>query len=91
LKVVAGGTRTFGHHLVTWRPDHAVGAYYWALRTRHMREFVLRPLRSVATKFHLHRPWRIPATLVAELGGMLWAARLHAKGPRLIAREPIDR
>jgi GT2 family glycosyltransferase len=89
LKVAAGGTRTFGEHLTTWRPDHAVGAYYWALRTGHWREFFLRPARSVATRYHAGRPWRIPATLFAELGGMLWAARLHAAGPRHAGR-PAD-
>ena len=82
LKAVEGGTRTFGEHLTTWRPDHAVGAYYWALRTRCWREFVRRPLRSVATRFHLRRPWRIPPTLWAEFSGMLWALRLNRSGPR---------
>jgi GT2 family glycosyltransferase len=85
LKAGDGGTRTFGHHLTTWRSDHAVGAYYWALRTRSWREFSVRPVRSVATRFHLRRPWRIPHTAIAELGGMLWALRLYAHGPRLIA------
>ena len=69
LKVATGGTRTYGEHLTTWRPDHAVGAYYFGLRTGAWREFAARPLRAVATRYHLARPWRIPATLVAELGG----------------------
>lgn len=86
LKAGAGGTRSFGEHLTTWRPDHAVGAYYWALRTRTWREFAARPVRAVATKFHLRHPWRIPVTLAAELGGMLWALCLHLRGPRLNAR-----
>jgi hypothetical protein len=85
LKAGAGGTRSFGEHLTTWRPDHAVGAYYFGLRTGHWREFVARPARSVRTRFHLRHPWRIPGTLLAELGGMLWAFRLHVRGPRLIA------
>jgi GT2 family glycosyltransferase len=85
LKVAAGGTRSFGEHLTTWRPDHAVGAYYWALRTHSWREFFYRPLRSVATRFHLRHPWRIPPTLLAELGGMLWAFALYLRGPRRIA------
>jgi GT2 family glycosyltransferase len=86
LKADAGGTRTFGHHLTTWRGDHAVGAYYWALRTGSWREFVLRPWRAVATRFHLRRPWRIPPTVIAELAGMLWAMRLHRSGPKRISR-----
>jgi glycosyltransferase involved in cell wall biosynthesis len=84
LKVASGGTRSFGEHLTTWRPDHAVGAYYWSLRTRSWREFFARPLRSVATRFHLRHPWRIPATVFAELGGMLWAIGLYFRGPRRI-------
>jgi glycosyltransferase involved in cell wall biosynthesis len=86
LKVASGGTRTFGEHLTTWRPDHAVGAYYWGLRTRSWREFFARPMRSVATRFHLRHPWRIPATVFAELGGMLWAFGLYLRGPRRIPR-----
>jgi GT2 family glycosyltransferase len=89
LKADAGGTRSFGEHLSTWRPDHAVGAYYWGLRTRAWREFALRPVRSVATKFHLRHPWRIPATLGAELGGMVWAAKLYLGGPRLLGPEAL--
>lgn len=84
LKIASGGTRAFGEHLTTWRPDHAVGAYYWGLRTRSWREFFARPLRSVATRFHLRHPWRIPATVFAELGGMLWAIGLYFRGPRRI-------
>jgi GT2 family glycosyltransferase len=84
LKVASGGTRTFGEHLTTWRPDHAVGAYYWGLRTQSWREFFARPVRSVATRFHLRHPWRIPPTVIAELGGMLWALGLYFRGPRRI-------
>lgn len=84
LKVASGGTRTFGEHLTTWRPDHAVGAYYFGLRCRAWREFLGRPWRSVATKYHLRHPWRTVPTFVAELRGMAWALALHAKGPRLI-------
>lgn len=86
LKDTGGGTRTFGEHLTTWRPDHAVGAYYYALRTRRglgwLADFVSRPLRSVATRYHLKHPWRIPVTLLAEARGMLWALRLYLGGPR---------
>lgn len=81
LKVEAGGTRSYGDHRSTWRPDHAVGAYYFALRTQTWREFLARPWQSVATRYHLRRPWRVPVTLVAELRGMAWAWRLHRAGP----------
>jgi GT2 family glycosyltransferase len=81
LKAGSGGTRTYGEHLATWRPDHAVGAYYYGLRTRELGVFATRPWRAVSTRYHLRRPWRIPATLVAELGGMLWAVGLCLRGP----------
>ncbi|WP_053076487.1 glycosyltransferase family 2 protein [Caenimonas sp. SL110] len=82
LKVTAGGTRTFGDHLSTWRPDHAVGAYYFALRTGTWRDFATRPLRSVTTRYHLRHPWRIVGTLFAELSAMAWAAALTLRGPK---------
>ena len=84
LKDASGGTRTYGEHLTTWRPDHAVGAYYFALRTRAWRELLTRPFRSVMTRFHLRRPWRIVGTLWAEVRGLLWALRLRASGPRFV-------
>lgn len=91
LKAGAGGTRSFGDHLTTWRSDHAVGAYYWALRTGAWREFARRPAQSVTTRFHLRRPWRIPVTLAAELGGMLWALKLYLSGPKRLAAPGAER
>jgi GT2 family glycosyltransferase len=82
LKAGSGGTRTYGEHLTTWRPDHAVGAYYYGLRTGTMKEFLVRPWRAIATRYHLRHPWRIPATLLAELTGMAWAVVLFLRGPR---------
>lgn len=82
LKAEAGGTRSYGEHLTSWRPDHAVGAYYYGLRTGRLREFVVRPCRAIATRYHLRHPWRIPGTLVAELAGMCWAFGLFLRGPR---------
>ncbi len=84
LKAGGGGTRTFGDHLTTWRPDHAVGNYYFAFVTGAWREALVRPWRAVSTRFHLRHPWRIPATLWAELRGLAWAIRLFAAGPARI-------
>lgn len=88
LKVSAGGTRSYGEHLTTVRPDHAVGAYYYILRTwkgqRSAKAFLFRPFRSILTRHHLRRPWFIAFTLVAELRAMLWALSLFARGPRHI-------
>ena len=88
LKVVSGGTRTFGEHLTTWRPDHAVGAYYFLLRTwrggSSAVTFISRLFTSVATRHHFRRPWYVPITLLAELRGVIWALLLFCRGPRLI-------
>jgi len=89
LKVSEGGTRTFGDHLRSVRPNHAVGAYYYILRTWSGRQsfvrFLSRPLKAIATRHHLHRPWWIPPTLVAEFSGMAWAGVLAAQGPRYLS------
>lgn len=86
LKAEAGGTRTFGEHLTTWRPDHAVGAYYYQLRTWRgwpsLRAMLWRPARAIMTRHHAARPWWIPVTLAAEIRGLVWAVLLAAGGPR---------
>jgi GT2 family glycosyltransferase len=89
LRVSTGGTRKFGDHLRSFRPNHAVGAYYFILRTwsgwQSLGRFMSRPLKAIATRYHLRRPWWIPATLVAELTGMAWALVLAAQGPRYLS------
>lgn len=89
LHVRAGGTRSHGSHLTTIGPAHAVGAYYFALRTGGIASCVRRPLRSVLTRHHLRHPWWIPVTLVSELRGLLLARRLNQSGPRLIGTPRI--
>jgi len=88
LKAERGGTRSFGHHLTTIKPGHAVGAYYYHLRTGSLSErfrgMTGRLCRSVTTRHHLRRPWWIVPTLVAELSGLLWALFLASRGPRLL-------
>jgi GT2 family glycosyltransferase len=85
LKATAGGTRLFGHHLTTFKPDHAVGDYYYILRTwtgwGSLGAFIGRPLRAIINRHHLRRPWWIPASLLAEIAGMIWAFRLSRLGP----------
>jgi glycosyltransferase involved in cell wall biosynthesis len=85
LKAAGGGTRTFGDHLTTWRPDHAVGAYYHGLRTGNWREFLSRPSRCVTTRYHLRHPWHVPGTLLAEIAGMCWACCLFIRGPKRLS------
>jgi GT2 family glycosyltransferase len=89
LKVGTGGTRTFGDHLRSYRPNHAVGAYYFILRTwsgwPSLGRFLARPLWSVSTRHHLRQPWWIPVTLIAEFTGIVWALVLAAQGPRYLS------
>lgn len=88
LQTPRGGTRAHGHHLQTLRPHHSVGEYYFLLRgaavKRRWRRLLLRPLRSVRTRFHLRHPWWIPLSLLAEARGLVWALRLFFRGPRHI-------
>lgn len=93
LKVSSGGTRTYGHHLTTIRPDHAVGRYYFNWRTcsfpiafaKSIRGF----FRSILTRHHAQKPWWIPLTLFAELRGFLWSCRLALAGPSLQKCPPV--
>lgn len=90
LKVERGGTRSFGQHLTTIRPDHSVGRYYFLLRTRQLPTALAGSLaellRSVRSRHHLRHPWWIPLTLIAELRGLAWALRLQLQGPRWMPR-----
>ena len=87
LKANSGGTRTYGEHLTTSRPDHAVGDYYYSLRSGKLGTFLVRPVKSIITRYHLRRPWQIPATLWAEFRGMAWALSLYRRGPRHVAAQ----
>lgn len=91
LKVSAGGTRSYGNFLTTIKPSHAVGEYYYLLKSRYVRFKVFRlmwhPLRAVRTRHHLRHPWQIPVTLIAELQAFFWALFLVMRGPRLLAEK----
>lgn len=88
LKVLAGGTRAYGNHLTSWKPEHSVGEYYYLLRTKGLPlglgKILARPIRAIYTRHHLYKPWWIPATLIAEFRGFLWALCLYLKEPRYI-------
>jgi GT2 family glycosyltransferase len=94
LKAGAGGIRAYGDFLTTMKPSHAVGEYYYLLRAQKIRGRLLkmlrRPLRAVRTKHHLSHPWWIPATLIAEARGFIWAVGLALRGPRLIGGRMTD-
>lgn len=86
LRVEHGGTRTRGSHLTSASPLHGVGDYYYALRCGsgldRLRYIARRPLREVATRFHLRRPWWIPVKLIGEARALWMAIRLAGGGPR---------
>jgi GT2 family glycosyltransferase len=91
LQVLTGGTRSFGDHLTTFFPFHAVGRYYYLLKVQN-RSFLQRgirilsgPFKAVTTKFHLSHPWWIPVTFLVECSGIAWAVLLSARGARLLS------
>ncbi len=88
LRAERGGTRSYGKHLTTVRPDHAVGRYYFQMRTRRLPAALAGSLKgwvsSVRSRHHLRHPWWIPPTLLAEGRGLLWALRLQLRGPALL-------
>ena len=94
LRASEGGTRAYGNHLRSASPAHSVGEYYdflkWSSPGRLFPNILGRMFRSIRTRHHARRPWWIPVTLVAELGGLVWAAALRVRGTRNI-RLPGDR
>ncbi|HVS10403.1 MAG TPA: glycosyltransferase [Planctomycetota bacterium] len=87
LRAPRGGTRAYGNHLRTVRPAHAVGEYYFLLKSRRTDRWLrmlARPLRAIRTRHHLRRPWWIPVTLAAEFAGWWWAVALKARGARTL-------
>ncbi|MBK8640020.1 MAG: glycosyltransferase [Chromatiaceae bacterium] len=88
LQAARGGTRAYGNPLCSASPAHSMGEYYLAFREGRGWErlgFILwRLFRSVRTRYHLARPWCIPIKLTGELRGLVWAARLHRRGPALL-------
>jgi glycosyltransferase involved in cell wall biosynthesis len=94
LKAPSGGTRTYGSHLSSARPEFSVGDYYFALKEgnglERLRYIARRMMREVRTRFHLMHPWWIPAKLVGELRGLVWALRLWTRGRRSIGGDVSD-
>lgn len=90
LRAPQGGTRSYGDHLRSASPAHSVGEYYdffkWSPAAALPGKVLGRMSREIRTRHHLRHPWWIPVTLAAEAGGVLWAAGLFARGPRLLNR-----
>lgn len=80
LKAPSGGTRVWGDHKTSARPEHSVGDYYFALlEGRGLERWAYsgrRMVRECCTRFHLAHPWFIPSKVVGELRGFALAARL---------------
>lgn len=90
LRTPSGGTRSYGNHLRTLLPAHSVGEYYFlfgARPPRWLRAAARRLVSSIRTRHHLRRPWWIPATLLSECLGILWALWLSWRGPVLISAD----
>lgn len=86
LQALRGGTRVYGLHRSTCKPDHAVGEYYFALRhgrgTQMLTFMGYRLYRALVTRHNLFKPWWIPLRLYAELHGLVWAMQLASQGPK---------
>ncbi len=88
LRAERGGTRAYGSHLTTTRPDHSVGEYYYLLTsprvTARGRKMFRRFAKATMTRHHLCRPWYIPLTLIAEARGLAQAILLQRVGRKLV-------
>ncbi len=86
LKAPSGGTRAWGNHQTSARPEHSVGDYYFILLEGRGREVVTCALRRIRqetlSRFHLAHPWYIPIKAVGEVRGFLMALRLAARRRR---------
>lgn len=91
LKTERGGTRTYGNHLKTVEPDHAVGRYYYYFCTKTVKDALKESLysmfKSVRTKHHIRKPYWIPLTLLAELRGFVWSVVLYQSGRGLVSEK----
>jgi glycosyltransferase involved in cell wall biosynthesis len=94
LKTERGGTRSYGHHLTTVRPDHAVGRHYYYLCRYSANTAIIKSLRdlsrSTLTKHHLRHPLWIPFTLISEICGLVWALILFKSGRGTIKTEKVN-
>jgi GT2 family glycosyltransferase len=91
LRAPRGGTRSRGSHMTSASPIHGVGDYYFALKQglswTTLRYILRRPVREVATKFHLTHPWWIPVKLFGELRAVVQAVWQAGQGPKYLSAE----
>lgn len=86
LKAPSGGTRAWGRHQTSARPEHSVGDYYFALlegRRGEAASYALRRIRQeMLSRFHLTHPWYIPVKALGEARGFLMALGLSREKRR---------
>jgi GT2 family glycosyltransferase len=87
LRAARGGTRVLGSHLTSASPLCGMGDYYFAMQSGWslgtLAYMARRPLREVATRFHLWHPWYIPVKLFGEFRAF-WRGLLQwYRGPQL--------
>ena len=94
LKTERGGTRSYGHHLTTLRPDHAVGRHYYYFCRYSPKNAIIKSFRdltkSVFTRHHLKNPLWIPFTLISEITGLVWALVLFKSGRGIIKAQTLN-
>lgn len=87
LRAGRGGTRVLGNHATSASPLCGMGDYYFAMRSGWSLEAIVymlrRPMREVATRFHLRHPWYIPVKLWGEFRSFWRGLSRWFRGPQL--------
>lgn len=87
LRAERGGTRFLGSHLTSTSPLCGMGDYYFAMQSGWsfgtVGYMLRRPIREVATQFHLRHPWYIPVKLFGEFRSFWRGLSRWYRGPRL--------
>jgi GT2 family glycosyltransferase len=87
LRASRGGTRFLGNHATSASPLCGMGDYYFAMQSGWnlgtVSYMLRRPLREVATKFHLRHPWYIPVKLFGEWRSFWRGLSRWSRGPQL--------
>ena len=88
LYIKSGGTRTHANYLISSKPVHSFGDYYFALLFGEggskYKYIVSRLFLSVCAKFYVRRPWYIPLRLAGEVRGLFKALECVKQGQKLL-------
>jgi GT2 family glycosyltransferase len=95
LRAARGGTRVLGNHATTASPLCSMGDYYFAMRSgwnmATIGYMLRRPLREVATRFHLRHPWYIPVKLFGEFRSFCTGFSRWLRGPQFLSESCGDK